>query len=241
VKKNIGHTHNTKDCNHKEKKPEDLQDYQIRPPKAPHSPYPKVGSNTGSYLGNRSNTGIKGSYGKPRPSFYSEKGKKGKGKGKGKNPHAKGNRHRLVCTFCKKDGHEKSVCRAFARAQTSPARNKLRGVSNRKALLFYDRFEDSVNTHDCLHCEHPDCSQDNTCLPPEYVGQDTESYGHCYESFIAEAADDIAAIKTEEDTYPAEERSHYLQQQEGAGSSLGSSSEEPKTSRYDSDDEDPFE
>jgi hypothetical protein len=111
-------------------------------------------------------------------------------------------------------------------------------VSNRKALLFYDRFEDSVNTHDCLYCEDPNCSQDNSCLPPDYVGDDADSYDHCYESFIAEAADDIAAIKMEEDTYPAEERSHYFQQQEGAGSSLGSSSEVPKTSRCDSDGED---
>jgi len=185
VKKNINHTHNTKDCNHKDKKPEDLQDYQIRPPKTPYTPNQKGGNNTGSYLGNRSNTGIKGSSMKPRPTFYSEKGKRGKGKGKGKNPHGKGNRHRLVCTFCKKDGHEKSVCRAFAKAQTSPARNRLRGVSNRKALLFYDRFEDSVNTHDCLCCEDPNCSQDNSCLPPEYVGDDADSYDHCYESFIA--------------------------------------------------------
>ena len=241
VKKNIGHTHNTKDCNHKDKNPDELQDYQIRPPRTPYSPFPKVGSNTGSSLGNRSNTGNKSSYAKPRSSFYSEKGKKGKGKGKGKSPHAKGNRHRLVCTFCKKDGHEKSDCRAFARAQTSPARNRLRGVSNRKALLFYDRFEDSVNTHDCLYCEDPDCSQDYSCLPPEHVGDDTNSYDVCYESFIAEAADEIATIKMEEDSNLAEERSHYLQQQEGAGSSLGSSSEEPKSSRYDSDGGETFE
>ena len=233
VKKNINHTHNTKDCNHTDKRPEDLQDYQIRPPKAPYTPYQK-----GGYLGNRSSTGIKSSPVKHRPTLYSEKGKKGKGKGKGKHPHAKGNRHRLVCTFCKKEGHEKSVCRAFAKAQTSPARNKLRGVSNRKALLFYDRFEDAVNTHDCLYCEDPNCLMDNSCTPPEYVGNDTDSYDLCYEAFIAEAADEIAAFKTEEDSSIAEERSHYLQQQEGAGSSLGSSSEAPNTdpNRCDSDD-----
>ena len=41
-----------------------------------------------------------------------------------------------------------------------------------------------------------------------------------------------------EDDSIAEERSHYLQQQEGAGSSLGSSSEAPNTdpNRCDSDD-----
>ena len=79
---------------------------------------------------------------------------------------------------------------------------------------------------------------DNSCTPPEYVGDDTDSYDLCYEAFIAEAADEIAAFKTEEDSSIAEERSHYLQQQEGAGSSLGSSSVAPNTdpNRCDSDD-----
>jgi hypothetical protein len=236
VKKNINHTHNTKDCNHADKKASDLQPYQIRPPVSPCVPYQKNGSNTGPCLGNRSDA--KASSGKSRSTFYSEKGKKGKGKGKGKQPHAKGNRQRLVCSFCKKDGHEKSKCRAFTRAQTSPARNRLRSASNKKALLFYDRFEDPVNAHDCLYCEDPNCLMDNSCTPPEHVGNDTDSYDLCYETFIAEAADEIAAFKTEEDVDLAEERSHYLQQQEGAGSSLGTSSDAPKSdpNRYDSDD-----
>ena len=116
VKKNINHTHNTKDCKHTDKKASDLQPHQIRPPVSPCVPYQKDGANTGSYSGNRHNTGPKISSSKSRSTFYSEKGRKGKGKGKGKQSHGKGNRQRLVCTFCKKDGHEKSKCRAFARA-----------------------------------------------------------------------------------------------------------------------------
>ena len=168
MKKNINHTHNTKDCNHADKKASELQTYQIRPPVSPCVPRQKAGSNTGPHLGNRHVTETKTAPGKSRSAFYSEKGKKGKGKGKGKQPHAKGNRQRLVCSFCKKDGHEKSKRRAFTRAKTSPARNRLRGVSKKKALLFYDRFEeDSANTHDCLCCEDPNCLMGNSCIPPE--------------------------------------------------------------------------
>jgi hypothetical protein len=79
---------------------------------------------------------------------------------------------------------------------------------------------------------------ENSCTPPEHVGNDIDSYDLCYESFIAEAADEIAAFKAEEDIDLAEERFHYLQQQEGAGGSLGSSSDAQKSepNRHDSDD-----
>jgi hypothetical protein len=79
---------------------------------------------------------------------------------------------------------------------------------------------------------------DNSCAPPEHVGNDIDSCDLCYESFIAEAADEIAAFKAEEDIDLTEERSHYLQQQEGAGGSLGSSPDAQKSdpNRYDSDD-----
>jgi hypothetical protein len=102
VKKNIHNTHNTKDCNHADKKPSDLSACQIRSLMPPCVPYEKNGNNAGPHLGNRVNTDAKGASGKPRSTFCSEKGKKGKGKGKGEQPYAKGNRHRLFCAFCKK-------------------------------------------------------------------------------------------------------------------------------------------
>ena len=52
---------------------------------------------------------------------------------------------------------------------------------------------------------------------------------------MTEAVDEIAAIKKEEDAGLTEERSRYLQQQEGAGRGLCSSSEAPKPTRHDSD------
>ena len=107
---------------------------------------------------------------------------------------------------------------------------------NPKALLCYDRFEDSVEQHDCLYCEHPDCKRDDTCEPPDYVQwDDTDIYDLCHLNFTTEMQEDILAIK-EDPEFHDDTRPHFLNQRVGADYPQESSSSEHPKPGCDSDD-----
>lgn len=108
-------------------------------------------------------------------------------------------------------------------------------IANPKALLYYDRFEDSVEKHDCLYCENPDCTRDDTCEPPEHIQwEDVECYDLCHLNFTTEMYDDILAIK-EDTEFHDDERQHFLQHRAGADYAQESSSSEQTQPKYDSD------